>query len=349
LIGGVPRDLASAFSLGNRKVFVIEGDEYDTAFFDKGSKFLHYHPRFAILNNLEFDHADIFKDLAAIEGQFTKFVGLVENHRNLVVNVDDPGMRSLVTRLGIIDQITSVSGLGQHNDASLVVQSAGAITTKAGSQSANWQLRLKSEVFGSFDLETQLTGVHNASNIAHAIGLLGRLQQEELIGKISIPDLQAIVVRFRGVKRRLEHLNSWNNIDIYEDFAHHPTAVGLVLDGFRASHPGRRILAAFEPKNATSRRNVFTEHFAQSLGKADLVFIGKCPEDSRIAPDQRMDTGKLAKLIGERAIACAENDELGEKLAAAARPGDAIIFMSAGSFSGIQHRLITMIQHGGSK
>ena len=343
LIGGVPQNLPQAFAVGRGKIFIIEGDEYDTAFFDKGSKFLHYCPKFAILNNLEYDHADIFPDLAAIEAQFTKFIGLVPDSKNLIANVDDPGMRQLIERLGLKDRVTRVATRGIDQTCPDGILRAAAQPVAPGHEPL-WNLIVRSRVFGTLELVTPLTGSHNAANVTQAIALLGRLKETGVVSDVSVPRLKEAIRKFTGVKRRLEWLANSGGVDIFEDFAHHPTAVGLVIDGFRASYAGRRILVAFEPKNATSRRNVFTREFANALGKADLVFIGKCPDDRRIAPESRMDTTTLARLIGEKAAAYNENEDLAKEIAMKARAGDAVIFMSAGSFSGVQYRLAELLK-----
>ncbi len=334
LIGGSPKDLPRSFSLGKSQqngFFVIEGDEYDTAFFDKDSKFLHYCPKYLILNNLEFDHADIFENLEAIERQFTKLIALVKSPKNIIANVSDEGIFKLLKSLNMLDRVTRVAtDTSQKGDVSL---------THFGHTEEQWWADVQTPNLGNFRFSTMMEGGHNLANFTQVIALLDCLIRDEEIPSIDSETLVGIIARFRGVARRLDKLADKNGITVYEDFAHHPTAVQKVLQSYRLSHPERRLVVAFEPRNATARRSIFMKKFADSLGVADQVWIGECPQDSRILPENRMDTKKLCDAVGANAQAFASNEDLLDYACKHLKKGDAIIFMSSGSFSGVQHKL----------
>lgn len=336
LIGGIPRDLPRSFALGNGKIFVIEGDEYDTSFFDKNSKFLHYRPKYIILNNIEFDHADIFKDLAAVELQFANLLKLVADPKHIIANIDDPGVTKLLQQLELLDKITSVSSQGLHLEAEVRLLK---LIPPQNAQSNFWTIRLQMKDGQAREVQTILAGPHNAANICQVLTLLELMQDRGDAPRVEFSAIAKALKQFGGVKRRLDHLATAGNIDIFEDFAHHPTAVKAVIESMRTLYPERRLLVAFEPKNATSRRNVFLKDFAKSLGLADQVFIGPCPVDQRIPVAQRMDTQEMADLIGVSAQAFTSNELLLDSLVQHAKPNDAIVFMSSSSFSGIQYRL----------
>ncbi len=335
LIGGIPRDLPKSFSLGKGELFAIEGDEYDTAFFDKNSKFLHYRPKYVILNNIEFDHADIFKDLAAIEKQFTDLIHLVPNKRHIIANVDDVGVAKLLTQLKLESEVTRVATRGETADATIKLKSLKA--PKKGE--TFWTLDIELEGGLRTNIRTTLAGPHNAANICQVIACLQQIHKAGDSKDFPIEKIAAAIEKFQGVQRRLDKLSSVNDIDVFEDFAHHPTAVKAVIESMRALYPERRLLVAFEPKNATSRRNIFMKEFAKSLSLADRVFIGACAVDQRIPANERMDTAEMAHMIGSGAEAFDDNETLLNSLLDTAKSHDTILFMSSGSFSGIQYRI----------
>jgi UDP-N-acetylmuramate: L-alanyl-gamma-D-glutamyl-meso-diaminopimelate ligase len=329
LIGGVPQKRDKSFALGTDPIFVLEGDEYDTAFFDKESKFLHYCPRIGVINNIEFDHADIFADLAQITTMFQKFAHLLPDPKDLLINGHDPLLTQLfpkATPIGTTPSTesfyVSLTSLKLHPD-----------------REGLWQGLIQSQVLGEIPLESTLTGAHNWANISQVIGVLSKLWEKKLIPDLSIKHIQDGIRSFAGVKRRLELLAEKNGIRIFEDFAHHPTAVGAVITGVRKSYPKARIRVAFEPKNASSRRNIFMEAYAREFARADEILFGVAPEDARIPGDQKMDTQKLAQMVGPKARAFPNHEELYFWLSDSLKPGDLVIFMSPGSFSGIHHRL----------
>jgi UDP-N-acetylmuramate: L-alanyl-gamma-D-glutamyl-meso-diaminopimelate ligase len=346
LIGGIPRNFPRSFRIGGGKTFVIEGDEYDTAFFDKGPKFLHYCPSLAILNNLEFDHADIYPDLAAIEKQFVKLAHLVQTPANVIANMDDPGIAKIMRETGLDGKVTRVATTGVCADAAV---SVGEISINASSETGTqlWRATYQCRDLGRLSIETTLSGKHNVANIAMVLASLQNLASAGVIRKPAPDKLQAAFSAFKNVKRRLDRLAFGGNIEVYEDFAHHPTAVKLVIEGFRQAFPGRRLVVAFEPRSATQRRNVFQNDYARTLVLADAVYIGECPEDKRIPEDQRMSTAKLQESIGAKARAFPTNSALLTSLQRDLKSGDSVVFMSSGSFSGIQHQLAQEISKRG--
>lgn len=343
MIGGIPRNFPRSFKLGTGSCFVIEGDEYDTAFFDKNSKFLHYQPDFLIFNNLEFDHADIFPNLKAIDAQFHQLLSLVGKKQNILANVDDEGVLRVLAELGLSKSVCRVSAYGRNRNADYVMS---RLDLAPGDQTANrlWQSHVSTPIWGELVIKSRLAGPHNAANITQVIACLGRLCEEGIIRRPSATELCEIFASFTGVARRMDHLATIGGIDIFEDFAHHPTAVEQVLQGIRKAYSNRRVLVAFEPKNATSRRNVFTSGFAKALGIADSSYIGPCPADLRIPEEQRMNTRELARQIGPSAKTFTSNEELMSQLVNDCSPGDLVVFMSSGSFSGVQYKLAGALQ-----
>ena len=330
-IGGIPKNFPRSFRLTDGNLFVLEGDEYDTAYFDKAPKFLHYKPTWAIINNIEFDHADIYKNIEEIKERFKQLMTMTPNPKQIIVNIDDQNINRCLEELGIKEKVTTTSTKYKSSNRAQIQLLEHSASPK------KWTARFSTQNLGKIQLETQLFGMHNISNLAQVLALVDQLHE----GKPSanIPLIAEAFASFKGVTRRLEVVGESNNVTIYEDFAHHPTAVKTVIDGFRKSEPNRRLLVAFEPKNATSRRNIFLEEYAKSFAHADLVYIGACPKDIRIAEEDRMETSKLAERLGEKGKSFETNELLLDKISQDARPGDAVIFMSSGSFSGIQHKL----------
>jgi len=345
VVGGIPRNFPRSFRLGKGRSFVIEGDEYDTAFFDKGPKFLHYHPHHLIVNNIEFDHADIYRNVEEIEARFLEVCRLVPPQGRIIANVDDPGVERMLGKLKAQAPIIRVATLGKSRNAAVRV---GDLSARAnGPAEQIWTTEITTSHWGKLKIETGLGGRHNIANIAQVIACLESLQSlGHIAASITSAQVQAALASFRSVSRRLDHLGGTRGIDVYEDFAHHPTAVGLVIEGFRAAYPDRRLIVAFEPKNATSRRNIFQADYVRQLGLADRVLIGPCPVDQRIPEDQRMSTAAIASGIGRSASAHATNEELLETLMGEVKTGDAVIFMSSSSFSGIQHKLAKHLRDG---
>lgn len=343
LIGGLPKNSDRSFFLGKGPVFVIEGDEYDTAFFDKGPKFLHYHPKHLILNNIEFDHADIYRNLGDVIDAFEKLVKIVKNSRYIVANCDDQNILEMLQKLGLDKAVTRCSTLGLTQDADVRVVSTGPQkdSPKKENQVPLWEGVIHTKKWGNLRIVTQLTGQHNFSNIAQVIACLGNLETSgTLKGALDPKDIIDAIGSFEPPKRRLDLLGVVNKTMIFEDFAHHPTAVRLVLESLRAMYPKRKITVAFEPRSATNRRNIFHEEYVKSLGIADYILVGEVLNDPRIPSDQRFDAHRLAQDIGPKARWFEKNTDLLHHLQTQLDLHEIVVFMSSGSFSGIQHKVL---------
>jgi UDP-N-acetylmuramate: L-alanyl-gamma-D-glutamyl-meso-diaminopimelate ligase len=318
LVGGVPLNFGVSARLGNMArpftPFVIEADEYDTAFFDKRSKFIHYKPRTAILNNLEFDHADIFDDLAAIERQFHHLVRTVPSTGRLVVN-------------GLEESLARVLHQGCWSE----VRSFGAAVSDFRAEGEPNRFDVLEQGHRITQVQWEVGGVHNQLNALAAIAAA------QHVGVT--PATAATALReFRNVKRRMEVRGIVNGITIYDDFAHHPTAIRTTIDGLRRQVGTQRILAVFEPRSNTMKLGTMKSQLPWSLEQADLSFchsggLGWDPTES-LAP------------MGGKAQVAKDIDALVAQVKAAAQPGDHILCMSNGGFGGIHARLLTTLAPG---
>ncbi len=323
LIGGVPLNFAVSAHLGESKYFVIEADEYDTAFFDKRSKFVHYRPRTALLNNLEFDHADIFADLAAIETQFHHLVRTVPGDGLLVVNGEEPALERVVTR----GAWAPVERFGQEavNEWSLISQeSDGFIVRKYGKEVATVKWAPDSGVMGR----------HNQLNALAAIAAANH------IGISPENSARALAV-FKNVKRRLETVGVANEITIYDDFAHHPTAITTTLDGLRRRVGKARILAVLEPRSNTMKLGVMKAQLPASLEAADTVFAyGASTGKESLGWDLDEVLAPLNRSGVTRAKAFDDLNALVAAVVKEAKPGDHILVMSNGGFGGVHQKIL---------
>ena len=320
LVGGVPENFGVSARLGDTHTasrpesghpFVIEADEYDTAFFDKRSKFVHYRARTAVLNNLEFDHADIFADLAAIETQFHHLVRTVPASGRLVVNAREDALNRVlargcwsdVARFGVRGDTPGFRARGEPH--SFDVLKAGLLVGR---------------------VEWALLGEHNQMNALAAIAAA------EHVG-VTPQQACAALAQFANVKRRLECKGHANGVTVYDDFAHHPTAIRTTVDGLRRKiSPDARILAVFEPRSNTMKLGTMKALLPWSLEEANLAFCHSGGLD--------WDAAEVLKPMGERAMVSNNLDNLVAKIAAVARPGDHILCMSNGSFGGIHDKLL---------
>jgi UDP-N-acetylmuramate: L-alanyl-gamma-D-glutamyl-meso-diaminopimelate ligase len=323
LIGGVPLNFAVSAHLGESKYFVIEADEYDTAFFDKRSKFVHYRPRTALLNNLEFDHADIFADLAAIETQFHHLVRTVPSDGLLVVNGEEPALERVVTR----GAWAPVERFGQEavNEWSLISQeSDGFIVRKSGKEVATVKWAPDSGVMGR----------HNQLNALAAIAAANHIG-------ISPENSARALAAFKNVKRRLETVGVVNEITIYDDFAHHPTAITTTLDGLRRRVGKARILAVLEPRSNTMKLGVMKAQLPASLEAADTVFAyGASTGKESLGWDLDEVLAPLNRSGVTRAKAFDDLNALVAAVVKEAKPGDHILVMSNGGFGGVHQKIL---------
>lgn len=309
LIGGLPGNFNGSARLGSAPYFVIEADEYDTAFFDKRSKFVHFHPQTLVLNNLEYDHADIFADLAAIERQFHHLVRTVPGRGAIIVNADDSALARVLAKGCWSEQIAfgkTASGDGQ--------------LTVTGDR---WRL-------ASNDFTPPLPGHHNAMNTAAALLAVRH-------AGLPLTESIAALAGFAGVRRRLELRGTVNDIRVLDDFAHHPTAIQATLNALKDADPQRRLIAVVEPRSNTMRAGVHGSMLADALNAADAVFM-------LIEPGLNWDATSTLDSLGARLMTAPTVSGLSAAIATAARPGDTIVVMSNGAFGGIHEQLLADLQ-----
>ena len=314
LVGGVPLNFGVSARLGAGKTFVIEADEYDTAFFDKRSKFVHYRPRTAVLNNLEFDHADIFDDLPAIERQFHHLLRTVPSTGRVVTN-------------GLEESLARVLHQGCWSE----VRSFGAAVSDFTAQGEPHHFDVQQHGKPVATVEWALGGVHNQLNALAAIAAADH---------VGVPaDVAARALgAFQNVKRRMEVVGNVRGMTVYDDFAHHPTAIRTTVDGLRRRiGPGQRILAVFEPRSNTMKLGAMKAQLPWSLEDADLAFChsGGLGWDARSALEPMGDRAQVADTV----------DALVAQVVAAAQPGDHILCMSNGGFGGIHAKLLSALQN----
>jgi UDP-N-acetylmuramate: L-alanyl-gamma-D-glutamyl-meso-diaminopimelate ligase len=328
LVGGVARNYDASYRLGAGLHFVVEGDEYDTAYFDKGPKFLHYRPRTAILTSIEFDHADIFRDLPHYEAAFERFVRLLPADGCLAVSAAYPNA-VCIARASPARVVT----YGLEAGADYV-----ALDLAHGPEGARFAVIERGRRLGSAILPGG--GAHNVEN---ALGVVAAARALGLDFESIAPGLAS----FAGVRRRQEVRGEVGGVVVVDDFAHHPTAVRETIAAIRARFPGRRLWAVFEPRSNTSRRRLHQEEYIEALAGAPRVAL-KVPEPHDMVPaDQRLDAGKVVadlRARGVEAHAEADVDQLVRLVAGGARPGDVVLVMSNGAFGGYVDRLLTALE-----
>ncbi len=327
LIGGLAKNFDRTARTGTGAQFVIEGDEYDTAFFDKGPKFLHYRPKTAIISSVEFDHADIYRDLDHVKSSFRKLVDIVPADGCLVARWDHDNVRDVC-----LDAVCEVRryGQGQTWDGRI-----DAVDTARGVQ--KFTVLHEGNPWGSF--ESILVGEHNLYNQVAAVAALERQG-------FTPAQLANGFASFLGVKRRQEVIGDPRHITVLDDFAHHPTAVKVTLEALRLRFGGRRLWAIFEPRSATSRRKVFQEAYASAFGAADVVVIAHAHDQGRIAEDDRFESATLVSDIrarGQEAFGYDTVDEIVAVVAANALPWDVVAVLSNGGFGGIHKKLLAAL------
>ena len=318
LVGGIPQNFGVSARLTDSAFFVIEADEYDTAFFDKRSKFVHYRPRTAILNNLEYDHADIFADLAAIETQFHHLVRTVPGNGLIVAN----GRETALDRVFERGLWTPVERFG------------GGAGWTAGEPDADGSFDVFFNQVPQGRVNWGLIGEHNRLNALAAIAAARHA------GVTPAAAIDALA-RFENVKRRMEVRGSVHGITVYDDFAHHPTAIAATLEGLRRKVGRARILAVLEPRSNTMKLGVMKAQLPDSLRDADEIYC--------LGSDLGWDAAEALAPLGDKARTFSDLDELVARLARDARPGDHVLMMSNGGFGGIHARLLDALhRHGGA-
>jgi UDP-N-acetylmuramate: L-alanyl-gamma-D-glutamyl-meso-diaminopimelate ligase len=331
LIGGVPLNMEEgrSYALG-KGPFVIEGDEYDTAFFDKGSKFLHYRPQIAIVTSVELDHVDIFRDLQQMKDSFRAFVSLLPQDGLLLVCGDSPGAQEIAAAARCRVERYGVAAEGKADGLDYYAQVRG---TRTGGRTL-FEVYRRGESLGRFD--TGLPGQYNLENIVAVVAALHHLG-------VSPEDLQRGVRLFAGVKRRQELRGVAQGVSVVDDFAHHPTAVRKTLQGLRGRYGTGRLYAVFEPRSATSRTAVFQTEFAEALAVADEVLLGPVHMPQKAPEDNRLDVERMAAEIRGRGVPARAFDGaegILQSLDGRVAAGDTVVIMSSGSFDGLHERLL---------
>src|SRR5271170_538514 len=330
LIGGIAENFGSSFQLGQGKHFIIEGDEYDTAFFDKGPKFLHYFPDAVILTSVEFDHADIYKDLDAVETAFKRLVNLIPR-RGRIIAFD--GIAGEASESASLERCLSkaFSPVERYGAAARSDWRITNLKLEAGRTS--WSVLHKGQAWA--DLEFPLAGEYNVWNATAAAALAAAYG-------ISKEEIAAALKSFKSVKRRLEVKAQVNGITIIDDFAHHPTAIAGTLKALRARYAGARLWAILEPRSNTLRRRILQSDLARSLAQADEVIVAAVFRSEAVPENERLELPALAaeiEQIGRRARLFADADAIVETIAPEMRRGDVVAILSNGGFGGIYEKL----------
>jgi UDP-N-acetylmuramate: L-alanyl-gamma-D-glutamyl-meso-diaminopimelate ligase len=319
LVGGVPLDFGVSARLGAGRHFVVEADEYDTAFFDKRAKFVHYRPRTAILNNLEHDHADIYPDVASIQRQFHFLLRSVPGNGRLVVNAADRHLAE-VLEMGCWTPV-------ERFTAEESVPTDWRVIAEPGSGYARFAILHGERTVGEVEWDT--FGRHNAENALAALVAACHAGVDEQAA------LEALR-RFGGVRRRLELRGTVGGVAVYDDFAHHPTAIATTLEGVRRTAAGGRVIAVLEPRSNTMKLGTHRAALAESLRGADRVFVYRSAE-------VRWDVAEALLPLGELAVVHDDLERLTAAIVAATRPGDRLVLMSNGSFGGLHERLLAAL------
>jgi UDP-N-acetylmuramate: L-alanyl-gamma-D-glutamyl-meso-diaminopimelate ligase len=325
LIGGIPNNLGQGARFTDSEWFIIEGDEYDTAFFDKRSKFVHYLPEVALINNLEFDHADIFDNLAAVQRSFGHFIRLIPRNGLLLANGDDPNLAPL---LNITHCPVKRFGLGEDN-------SVHAFNLKLGPTASSFEIP-------SFKFHLNLVGELNVRN---ALAVVACAKHCGLSNK----QVQAAFDTFKGIKRRMEVRGIAGGVTVVDDFGHHPTAIRETLRALRIKYPHQRIWALFEPRSNTTRRNVFQAELAGAFADADAVVVSQVARLEQLSPQERLDPARLMQDLqgaGKQAAYLPDAETIVAHVAKSAQGGDVICVFSNGGFGGIHERLLERLGSG---
>jgi UDP-N-acetylmuramate: L-alanyl-gamma-D-glutamyl-meso-diaminopimelate ligase len=328
LIGGVPVDFGRSYRLGGGSHFVIEGDEYDCAFFDKRPKFVHYLPNVAIIGNVEFDHADIYADLAAVQLAFVRLMNVVPRRGLLVAGTESPALAEIIDRARC-----RVETFGLHEGADW--RATEVRTTPGGSR---FRLARHGRDEGEFTL--RMGGEHNVRNALAALAAAA----EAGVAPAAARDALA---RFQGVKRRLEVRGEAGGVTVYDDFAHHPTAVAATLSALRALGGAGRLVAVFEPRSYTAKTRAFQDGFARAFAGADRVVVAAAHLPGKVPEGLRLSEAELVEGIrreGTEAAFIAGVDEIVRALVPQLRPGDRVAVLSNGGFGGIHDKLLRSLE-----
>jgi UDP-N-acetylmuramate: L-alanyl-gamma-D-glutamyl-meso-diaminopimelate ligase len=325
LIGGEMKNLGRGYRRGAGPVFVLEGDEYNAAFFDRGPKFLHYEPRHLFVGNIEYDHADLFPDVDAVVDAFRQVVSIVPPEGTVVANTDDARVRGILAASGA--PIVGVSLSNASADFS-------AADVESHAEGTRFTLLESGRPAGR--LASPIVGTHNLRNTLGAIALTRGLG-------LSVDEIGNALPRFAGVRRRLEVKGEKNGIVVVDDFAHHPTAVAGTIAAARTRWPGRRIWVLFEPRSNTAGRKLFEDDYGDAFSAADALVIGPIFHAKRLKPEERIDRSAVLSRFttnGKPAYAPESLEEIPGILRREARAGDVLLLMSSGAFGGLPETLL---------
>jgi UDP-N-acetylmuramate: L-alanyl-gamma-D-glutamyl-meso-diaminopimelate ligase len=332
MVGGIPRNFPNNYKLGQGSHFVIEGDEYDTAFFDKGPKFLHYAPKTIMLTSIEYDHADIYPNLESIRQAFRQLIALLPENGCLAACIDQPEVAKILTGVSSGRIIPYGLGPGAEVTARNISYSPSGV---------DFDLIIAGQSAGHRRLHSPLPGRHNLLNLLGVCALVWSLN-------LPLQTLADCLPGFGGVKRRQELLADTHGVRVIDDFAHHPTAIAETIMAIRSQYPARRIWAIFEPRSNTTRRSVFQRDFVEAFTHENIKVIlagvdnpQKVPEDIRLKPETVI-ADLQARHIDARFIATIA--EIVDYLATAVTPGDILLFMSNGHFGGLPQKTIAMLE-----
>ena len=317
LIGGIPTNFGTSARFGESKYFVVEADEYDTAFFDKRAKFVHYRPRTVVLNNLEFDHADIYKDMDAILWQFHQLLRMVPGDGLIIANGQDANLEKLF-KMGCW---TPVQTFSTDNGADWVATFADKLERRVG---------MRNPAGKSAETRWQLGGIHNLENAVAAIAAASSLG-------VTFEAAVDAMSRFEGVKRRMERTATAGDIAIYDDFAHHPTAIRKTIASMRQRFPGRRVVVAIEPRSNTMKMGIHNETLADSLAAADHIWMYRPPDMGDALVESLAPLGKKLSLHSDY-------DDLVSSMSRKVQGGDQVVFMSNGGFGSARQTLTALLQ-----
>jgi UDP-N-acetylmuramate: L-alanyl-gamma-D-glutamyl-meso-diaminopimelate ligase len=333
LIGGVTKNLPKSCSLTDSGIFVIEGDEYDTSFFDKRSKFLHYSPEYLVINNLEFDHADIFSSLDDVIKTFYNLISIVPSYGKIIYNCDDEDVRNLVENHPVVSKgIVPVLSYGRKNHADRQINN---ITYNEG-------MLMFGIVSGNEEIltiESQLIGEYSAYNITAAV--ISALEYG-----VSDEKIQKAVKLFSGIKKRMDVIGKVSGVTVIDDFAHHPTAIRETIRGARMKYTDKKIWAVFEPRSGSMRRNVFQAELSEALNEADTVIIAGINRPEKVKAGERLNPEMVINKItqsGKNAFYIPAVEDIVQFLKDNIQNGDVVIGMSNGGFDGFHKKLINKL------
>jgi UDP-N-acetylmuramate: L-alanyl-gamma-D-glutamyl-meso-diaminopimelate ligase len=322
LIGGIPTNLKQGARFTDSPWFIIEGDEYDTAFFDKRSKFVHYLPEVAIINNLEFDHADIFENLGAIQTAFRRLINLIPRNGLLLANGDDPNLAPL---LNVNHCPVKRFGLGEVN-------SIRAFNVKLAPTASEFEIP-------SFKFHLNLIGELNVRNALAVVACAKHCGLKN-------HEIQAAFDTFKGIRRRMEVRGISGGVTLIDDFGHHPTAIRETLRALRLKYGTEKIWALFEPRSNTTRRNVFQTELALAFADADAVVVAQVARQELLAPEERLNPAQLMQdlqTLGKESAYLPDADAIVEHVAKQAKGGDVVCVFSNGGFGGIHEKLLSRL------